>query len=48
VTFLHLVQVLLEGIDVLGPEVAEGDEPFVELLERLWSQSIEAALRFNS
>src|SRR5436305_11111887 len=45
---LHLVQVLLQGIDVLGPEAPEGNEPCVELHERLRSQSIEAPLRFNS
>src|SRR5207249_2952062 len=45
---LHLVQVLLKGSDVLRPEAPEGNEPCVELHERLRSQSIEAPLRFNS
>src|SRR5258708_40372387 len=45
---LHLVQVLLHGIDVLRPEAPEGREPCIELHERLRSQSIEAPLRFNS
>ena len=45
---VHLVQVSLQGIDVLRPEAPEGNEPGVELHERLRSQSIEAPLRFDS
>src|SRR5678815_5680628 len=44
---LHLVQVSLQSIDVLRPEAPEGTEPFVELHERLRSQSIEAPLCFD-
>src|SRR6185437_8468817 len=45
---LHFSQVLLQGIDMLRPEAAEGNEPFVELRKRLRSQSIEATLRLDS
>jgi hypothetical protein len=39
--------VLLQGVDVPGPEAPEGNEPGVELHEGLGSQSIEAPLRFD-
>src|SRR5467141_1780845 len=41
---LHLFQVSLQGIDALRPEAREGNQPCVELHERLRSQSIEAPL----
>ena len=44
----HPVQVALQGIEVLGPESPERNEPCIELHEWLWSQSIESPLRFNS
>ena len=37
-----------ERTHVRGPEAPEGNEPFVELHERLWSQSINASLRVNA
>jgi len=44
----HLFQVSLQRIEVLRLEAPEGREPFIDLHERLGSQSIEALLRFDS
>jgi hypothetical protein len=39
--------VSLQGIDVPGPETPEGNQPGVELHERLRSQSIETTLTID-
>src|SRR5690242_18485549 len=45
---LHFFQVLLQRIDVPRPEAPEGNEPSVELHQRLGPQPIEALLRFDT
>ena len=45
---VHLVQVSLQGVDVLRPEAPEGDQPGVQLHQRFRSQSIQAPLGFDA
>jgi len=44
---MDAVEVAFQSIDALGPEAAELRQPFIDFLERLGFDSVEAALRIH-
>ena len=41
------VEMALEGVDVIGPQLTEGSQPFVDLAQAVRSDAVDASLRVD-